>query len=123
MTLVREKNELGAWIKFFLQAVIETSEKSIDAFEQILQLKEDIELKIASFGKRALNARKMLRFLYKKPVFSMGDIQKELGISKPATNTLIKDFQSQNIVVEITGYERNRIFVFKDYLDIYQKSK
>ena len=37
---VRVKNDLVQWIKFFLVGIIETSEKGIETFKEILILKE-----------------------------------------------------------------------------------
>ncbi len=45
-----------------------------------------------------------------------------LNISKPTANSLIKDFENQNILKEITGHKRNKIYIFDKYIKIYSKS-
>jgi Fic family protein len=121
LTFVREKNDLKGWIEFFLEAIIETSKSSIDSFKQILNLKNKMETKIPTFGKKAQNAKSLIDFLYKQPVISVNDIVKSLNISKPTANNLIKDFEYKNILKEITGNQRNKIYIFDEYITIYSK--
>jgi Fic family protein len=121
LTFVREKNDLKGWIEFFLEAIIETSKSSIDSFKQILNLKNKMETKILTFGKKAQNAKSLIDFLYKQPLISVNDIVKSLDISKPTANNLIKDFEHKNILKEITGNQRNKIYIFDEYITIYSK--
>ena len=46
LTMVRASNNLVHWIKFFLTAVVETSNKSIETFNGILKLKAKIDILI-----------------------------------------------------------------------------
>ncbi|MEN9946837.1 MAG: hypothetical protein RLZZ293_1223, partial [Pseudomonadota bacterium] len=78
--------------------------------------------KILEFGKRAQNANVLLNFLYQKPIIAISDIVEPLGISKQTANSLIRDFVNKSILVEETGFQRNQIFIFKKYLDIYSQS-
>lgn len=77
---------------------------------------------VAEFGKKAHNASRLIEFLYQRPVTSMGDISGYLGISKATTSSLVKDFEDKGILKEITGYERNKLFIFEKYLNIYSSS-
>ncbi len=118
----RAKNNLQQWIKFFLVGIIETTEKSTQTFEGIIKLKATIEnKKIVTLGKRAPLARKMLNYLCVKPVITVSDLIKELKISKPTANAIVKDFLLLKILKERTGFKRNRIFVFEEYLELFRK--
>jgi Fic family protein len=122
LTLVRTNHDLTHWIKFFLEAVIETANSGIKTFQDILALKQEMDGIVIHFGKKAHNASKLIEYLYQRPIISIGDIVEPLSISKPTANTLVKEFETQGILKEITGYERNKMFIFKKYLDIYSKS-
>jgi Fic family protein len=121
LTRVREQDDMIHWIKFFLEAVISTAQNGVKTFETILELKQDIDAKVREFGKKAHNASRLVEYLYQKPVVSISDIVEPLSISKQIANLLIKDFETKGILVEITGHERNKLFVFKRYLDIYSQ--
>lgn len=122
LTFVRSQNNLVAWLKFFLTAVIETAKSGIQTFKQILELKHEMDIKILEFGKRSRNAKSLLDFLYQKPIISVADIVKPLQITKPTANTLVKEFVAKGILIEETGFQRNQIFTFTRYLSIYSKS-
>ncbi|MDD3462997.1 MAG: Fic family protein [Sulfurospirillaceae bacterium] len=121
LTLVRTNNDLTHWIKFFLEAMIETANSGIKTFQDILTLKQEMDGLIIHFGKKAHNASKLVEYLYQKPIISIGDIIEPLVISKQTASVLVKEFQEKGILKEITGYERNKMFVFDKYLKIYSQ--
>jgi Fic family protein len=122
LTAVRNKNNLAQWIKFFLIGIIETADKSSGVFEAILLLKKNIEgEKIPTLGKRAPRALETLNFLFTKPVVTVTDIIEEIHVSKPTANALVKDFLRLKILREQTGFKRNRVFIFEDYLNLFKK--
>lgn len=122
LTKVRTDNDLIHWIKFFLEAVIVTANNGAQTFQNILTLKQEMDTLIVGFGKKAHNASKLIEFLYQRPIISISEIIEPLEISKPTANTLVKEFEAKGILKEITGYERNKLFVFDRYLTIYSKN-
>jgi Fic family protein len=122
LTLVRTNHDLTHWIKFFLEAVIETANSGVKTFQDILALKQEMDTFIVGFGKKAHNASKLIEYLYQKPIIGIGEIVKPLGISKQTASVLVKEFEEKGILQEITGYERNKLFIFDKYLKIYSQS-
>ncbi len=52
----------------------------------------------------------------------MSDALEPLGVSSRTTvASLVQEFEEKGILKEITGYERNKLFVFSKYLTIYSK--
>lgn len=119
LTRVRASNDLGHWLKFFLTAVIETAEKGKQTFQSILALRNELESKMVTLGRRAENARALLLELYKKPAVSVNDVAGLLGLTHRAANGLVAQFVELGILEEITGYQRNRMFVFRKYLALF----
>lgn len=121
LTFVRTKSDLGQWIKFFLTGVIQTSENGVSTLNKIINLKASIEReKILMMGKRAKQGSIFLRALFSKPVVTIKDVQNITGLSPKAANDLAKAFLAEGILKETTGYQRNRIFVFEDYLRMFR---
>jgi len=118
---VQENNDMAHWIKFFLNAVIDTSQKSKETFQAIIELKSKVDSKILSLGRKAKTAQQFIYFLYKKPIISSNDVISELGITAKSANALIRDFEKLGILKETTGYQRNRIFEFDEYLALFKK--
>jgi Fic family protein len=121
MNRARTKNDLLQWLKFFITGIIETSEKGSDTFKSILKLKEQIDdKKLTTFGKKLPTAKKLMKYLYKKPVITTQDVQEELKVSLPTANSLVSDFEKIGILNERTGWKRNREFIFTDYLKLFK---
>lgn len=121
---VRIKNDIVQWIKFFLAGIIETSDKGITTFKNILKLKEEIEdKKLPELGKKLPTAKQLMKYLYKKPVVNVQEIQDELKVSLPTANSLIADFEKLKILNEKTGYKRNREFEFTEYLKLFKDER
>ncbi len=119
---VSERNNITQWLRFFLVGITETSKVAIDTFNRIITLRDELEKEtISSLGKRVPNARALLRYLYSKPVVTVADVMKNLEVTKPTANTLINDFYNLGILKEQTGFRRNRIFVFADYLKLFER--
>lgn len=121
LTMVRASNNLEQWIRFFLVGVAETARKGKMTFEKIITLRHKCETDILTLGKRAKAGQRLLALLYSQPIISSKLICQSLNITHPAANQLIKDFQKIDILQEITGFKRNRLFVFKEYLELFEK--
>ncbi len=119
LSKVRESNDLAHWIKFFLNAVIATANKGKDTFQKILSLKNRVDTKISQMGKRAENARKLIQRLYSKPSISISDTCELLNLSNKAGGDLVKLLEDHNILIEVTGYKRNRYYLFDEYLRLF----
>ena len=124
LMLMRKKNDLAQWLKFFLTAVAETAEKSITTLHKILALKSSIESRLfPALGKRLKAGQALFTALFSSPVVTARLVQNITGLSPKAANDIIAKFVELKILTEATGYQRNRIFVFKEYLDLFNKEK
>lgn len=119
LTIVRSSDNLIHWIKFFLVAVHETAEKGKTTFQEILNLRNQIEGKIVSLGRKAENARNFLIYLYKRPIVNSSEVAKILGLTAMTTGKLLKDMENIGLLKEVTGYKRNRVFAFDPYLKLF----
>jgi Fic family protein len=121
LTRVRQSGDLIHWVRFFLQGVAETSAKGRDTFGKILILRTDVEQRILTLGKRAPNARAALGVLYRCPVIAASDLERQLGVSAPTAQALVKGLIGLGILTEITGQMRGRLYEFQPYLDLFAK--
>ena len=118
----RVHSNLIQWIKFFLVGVIETSKESIQVFKNIIGLKNNIELeKLPKLGSKIENGHLLLKHLFQVPITDSKFVSSYLQISPSTANRLINQFIELQILTELTGYKRNRKYIFKEYFNIFQR--
>jgi len=122
LTMVRDNNHLLEWIHFFLIGVQETAEKSIEVFKQIIELRDRLNTNVMPLfhTRKQKNAQALLEQLYKAPVVSIQQVSELLDIQNNTASALVNDFVAHNILREITGNKRNRIYLFNDYVYIFK---
>jgi Fic family protein len=120
LTRVRTHNDMIQWLKFFLEGVRDTSESSIQTFKEIIKLRSQVEYKIISLGKKQALAKSFLQCLYSKPIIDASETAEALEINITTALRLIDDFIKLKILKEVTGYKRNRIFIFDDYMKLFR---
>jgi len=120
LTRVRTHNNMLQWIKYFLVGVERTAANAVDTLSRVIQLKNDFESQINSgFGRRSNSALILLNSLFQSPVTTIDNAAKKCALSYKAANDLVRLMQVKQMVKEMTGQSRNRIFIFKPYLDIF----
>jgi len=122
LTRVRTNNDLKGWMKFFMQGVIETAHNGIGALKDILALKADCEEKrIYNMGKKVASAKLLLDHLFQQPVVDAEAVAAATHLSLVSAYKLIDDFVRVGILREMTGYKRNRLFLFDEYFTIFKQ--
>ncbi len=123
LTRVRSSNDIGHWCRFFLQAVIDTAQNGKETFEKILALRREIDATIFTLGRRAENAQRLIRHLYGSPVVSISMVEHILGINNNPARELVAALEEINVLEEVTGFKRNRLFIFRRYMDVFRGHK
>lgn len=121
LTLVRSTHDIEHWIKFFLSGVIETAKNGAMTFEKIISLRQNYESKILTLGRRAKIAQELLKLLFSNPIVNTNQIAKNLEITFPTANALVKDFMELGLFREITGFARYRWFSLSEYVNIFKR--
>lgn len=121
LTFVRTRNDMDQWIIFFLSAVIETAKKGKDTFGKIIILREKYERTILTLGRRAKLAHTLLLQLFTNPAVDTAMAADKLGIGLSSANRLVNDLAKKEVLREITGYSRNRMFVLHAYIDLFKQ--
>jgi Fic family protein len=111
---IRSKGDWEGWLKFFLRGVYEISKQSTEAAQKIIALQERDRGRIV----HSPNGLKLVDHLFMNPLITIHGIRRLTGISHATAGRLVKEMIELGILHEITGYARNRKFLYKDYFDI-----
>ncbi len=115
---VRQFNDLSGWLLFFLTGVEQTAKHSIKVLTNILNLKEKLTSKISSKTNRVTNNLKLLEKLFQEPFIRVKDVEIGLEVSSSVAKNIVDDLVRVEVLKELTGNKRNRIFVFSSYLEL-----
>jgi Fic family protein len=117
---VRTHNDINQWLKFFLTGVIETAKKGVTTFDGIMQLQKSLELKIENMGSRSGDAKKVIDYLYTQPILEVERVQKIIQKSNVTAYKLLNTLEEKQILQEVSGAQRNKLYVFKDYINLFK---
>ncbi len=117
---IRHKGEWEEWIKFFLEGVASVSLEATETARKIVALREDHRRIITDrFGRSAGNGLKILEGLYTNPYINTSIVRQRLRISFPPAIDLLQRFVDANILTEITGRERYRMYQYFPYVRLF----
>ena len=120
LTAIREKNQIIPWIKFFLKGIISTATNAKETFIKIIQLQKDMEVKLHSFGTKSEKINTILNSFYDTPILSVKDIVTRTGIADKTTRNMIELMLEEGLIKEMTGYGRNKLFIFEKYFNLFK---
>ncbi len=121
LTKVRTNNDIIGWIKFFLEAIIETSKVAKEKFRKVVELTKEMDEAIMDLSVKPENAKRVLDILYDEPAINRKKICELTGIKEGTVKNIINSLLEKNIIIETTGYSRNQIFKFQKYTDLFLK--
>ncbi len=115
----RSQDDLVEWISFFMDAVTVTATEVSELTEQLLQYRADLRDKLSNqLRKRTAKGHALLDLLFKVPLITAKEICATLGVTTPVANALLHKFVDLDILHEITGQRRNRVFLFHYYMKL-----
>ena len=118
---VRHNGTWETWIEFFLEGIINTSKQTLNTVKKINELFERDLAKIESLGRARFSSTQVLEYLKQLPQVSVQQLSQELGISLPTARSALNNMTSLGILKEITGKQRDKIYVYLKYLDILEE--
>jgi Fic family protein len=117
LTAVRKNGDWEGWTKFLLRGVEQTGLEAVETAKKVIAFREAAFRAASSLGSTEL---KLIEFLFSHPLTDIQTAQKQLGVSYNTAAAAIAKFESANLVKETTGRQRNRIFRFAAYLDLFE---
>lgn len=114
LTAIRRTGDWEAWLRFFLRGVAQTATEATTTAQQIIALRErHRELVQERLG---LNGLRLHELLFHRPLVNVKFVAEQLGVSFATANNLVGKFEEADLLLEITGGKRSRIFRYEPYL-------
>lgn len=115
---VRETGDWETWVLFFLTGVRQTAAQAVAKARQTLELFESDREKLQSLGRSAGSALRVHTALKERPVASIREVVSSTGLTAPTVNSSFGRMMKLDLVREVTGQERNRLYIYQPYIDL-----
>lgn len=118
LTAVRQEGEWEHWLQFFLTGVSEAAADAANTATRIHELRErDRQRLLVAGGQR--HELGLLDRLYRQPIINATWVERELAVAKATAHKVIDRLVRAGILRETTGFARNRMFRYDEYIDIF----
>jgi len=114
-----------SWLEFFLDAVIDTANDSIQICKEITKLREDDMAKFQVLAKRESESGvAIIRKLYAQPIIRTRTIMEWTGFTRTGSQKLIDRFVNLEILEPKNEKETyDRSYIYRTYLSIFTNTK
>jgi len=115
---VRDTGDFESWMKFFLKGVLYVADEACETSHKIISLQAEDKTRINKAYRKSSKLVSMHEKLFDRPIISVKDIAKMMDVTFPTANDMCMKLINLDILKEITGKARSRMFAYKNYLDI-----
>ena len=113
LTGIRAKGDWLGWIKFFLLGIELTAKEAIGVSERLIALQSEMNDLIRDQRR----GPELVRLLYEYPIIDARGVRKHLDVTLDTAIARLQKLEELNIVREITGRKRGRVYRFDRYID------
>lgn len=115
---VRKDGDWESWFEFFIEAVRLTAEQATGTAKKLSGLADENRKLIQGMGRIAGTSLMVHQSLMVRPLTDSAHLCTATGLVPNTVNKVLKALISAGIVEEVTGRGRNRIYVYRKYLDV-----
>ncbi len=118
LDLVRQSGDWEEWLEFFLEGVAAVATSARETARRLLQLASNDRERVAAAGVRPNSALRVHEALTERIVVNAAQVVERTGLSAPTARTCLQRLCDLGIATEVTGGRRNRLYVYREYLEI-----
>ncbi len=119
---VSQSGSWTAWVKFFLTGVSQEARDAVARSNQLLALRQEYRKKLQA-EKAPGRTLELMEMLFTEPVVTVRGAKQRLKVTTRAAQQNVDRLVRAGIVKEVTGKQRNRIFVAQKILRIVEADR
>jgi len=104
------------WLGFFLDGVVEVATSTTETTQRIVQMIERDRVRIHGLGRGAATAGRVHDLAARVVVIRARLTAERLELSEPPVYSAIARLEELGILREVTGRQRNKLYVYDEYL-------
>ena len=121
MSEIRRTGDYEQWIKFFLEGIYASGKSAIETANEliILRVKNIKRLEDENYTKRTLETmKKLFHYLEAHPIIEIGKTAEDLSLAYNTVSSAVNRFEKLGILHLVKKQERNKVYSYKEYIDI-----
>lgn len=110
------------YVRQMLSFLRRTADANITRLDRLEAIEADWKRRFAQTRSDSV-VHRLVSYAISKPVFTVGDVQKDLGVSFASANTAVRALQGEEIVTVPEDARRNRLFHADEVLEAFDRFK
>ena len=115
---VRKDGGWRDWLVFFLTGIEETARQAVDTARRILTLFDEDRQIVQGVGRTAGSVLQVHRVMQRRLIATVPELSGDLDMSEPTIRSSLNKLEELGMVNEMTGNKRNRLYLYRRYLEI-----
>lgn len=117
---VSQEGAWREWIEFFLRAVVEQSGDAVSRARRVLDL-HHAYTQVSREKKLPPTAGQLIELIFMRPLLNARAAQEYLNVTFPAAQKALNALVEAEILAEITGGRRNKVYAAKEILEVLEE--
>ena len=113
MYRVSSEDTLDRWVSFISEALYEQARSTATTVEALLEYKGRLKSMAED-----INESRTVDLMFRNPYLNSKDLVDGLGVSVPTANRILSRFESLDVLHEVTGRKRHRLYCATGVLDL-----
>ena len=118
---VRTEGEWEEWVMFFATGVEETANAAVATAQRMNEMAQADRARVQGAGRIAGSALQVHHALLSRPINTIARLATDTKLSVPTVTGALAALAELELVREITGRKRGRVFAYGPYLDVLQQ--
>lgn len=118
---VRTEGEWEEWVMFFATGVEETANAAVATAQRMNEMAQADRARVQGAGRIAGSALQVHHALLSRPINTIARLATDTKLSVPTVTGALAALTDLELVREITGRKRGRVFAYGPYLDVLQQ--
>lgn len=115
---VRTEGDWEQWIDFFLEGIEQTATTAFITAQKLVQLFDEDTKAIKQSGRAAASMLRVHTILCQRPIITIRHLCEHHNMTFPTASKAVNTLVALGILEELTGLRRNRVFVYRGFLDV-----
>ena len=114
----RHTGDWEAWLRFFLEGVRDVAEAAVATARSASDKIREDRSRIGRLGRRAGSALRVHQSLVQRPIGGIAHLARRTDLSAPTVAAVLRILEDLDIVREVTGRQRGKMFTYERYLAV-----